>query len=143
MPWRIDKIESVFLPILRLIPQTHSARFDGDTPFLFEIHRIEELGPALSLANGPSRRQQLVGQGRFAVVDVGNDAEVTDVVGVDHAVYENRQLSVAIRPLMLLRDANSALARHGARRGHYGAVLLVWQGHGSRAPRNQQDPEAF
>ena len=60
---------------------------DGDTPLFFDVHRIEHLLLHIPGFQAAAMLDQAVGQRRFAVVDVGNDAEVADPRGgnVGHA----------------------------------------------------------
>jgi tRNA U34 5-carboxymethylaminomethyl modifying enzyme MnmG/GidA len=53
--------------------------FDGDSTFAFEVHVVERLVLHLPLCNGSSGLEEAIGQGAFAVVDVGNDAEISNV----------------------------------------------------------------
>ena len=55
---------------------------DGDALFLFEIHRIHRaLLGGLVFAIGAAGLQELVHKGGFAVVNVGDDGEISDFQG--------------------------------------------------------------
>jgi hypothetical protein len=61
--------------------------FDGDPPLLLQLHVVQDLvGLHLARRDGPGVLQQAVGDGRLAVVDVGDDAEISDVVHVNRVV---------------------------------------------------------
>jgi hypothetical protein len=51
---------------------------DGDTTFLFEVHVVKHL--ALSNLDGIGELKQAVGKCRLSVVDVCNDAEVSNML---------------------------------------------------------------
>ena len=51
---------------------------DGDAAFAFEVHGVEGLGLEIALADRPGLEQELVGQGAFAVIDVGDDGEIAN-----------------------------------------------------------------
>jgi hypothetical protein len=50
---------------------------DGDSPFPLEIHAVQDLIPELTLADKTRVLDQSIGERRLAVVNVGNNAEVT------------------------------------------------------------------
>ena len=43
MPWRIDKVQLVNLTIGSGVIQSDRLRFDGNTTFTLDVHRIEHL----------------------------------------------------------------------------------------------------
>ena len=62
---------------------------DGDAALAFEVHGVEDLLAHLSPAESGREFQHPIGQGGFAVVDVGDDAEVAGArlfggVGLGH-----------------------------------------------------------
>ena len=74
----VDQVEDVLLPIGRCVVHAGGLELDRDAPLPLQIHVVEEL--VLHVAVGDRARvlEQPVGQGRLAVIDVGNDAEVAD-----------------------------------------------------------------
>jgi hypothetical protein len=52
-------------------------RFDCDPPLPFKVHRIKKLVLPLAILDRASALQQPVGQGRFAVIDVRDDAKIS------------------------------------------------------------------
>ncbi len=60
-----------------------SGGLDGNAPLAFELHGVEELGFGFSIANGVCSLEESVGECGLAVVDVGDDGEVSDVVTGD------------------------------------------------------------
>ena len=75
----VNQIEHIFLSIFGFVSHLNGVAFDGNSPLAFEVHIVERLVLHLPLCNGSSGLEQAVGQGAFPVVDVGNDAEVSNV----------------------------------------------------------------
>src|ERR1041384_640555 len=73
---RIDDVDSVIIPLKRGV-----LRANRDSLFALEIHRIHHsLFDFLIGAESSGLAQQLVDQGCFAVIDVRNDSDVTNLV---------------------------------------------------------------
>jgi hypothetical protein len=53
--------------------------FDRDATFAFEVHGIQDLGHHFALGEGTGMFQKAIGEGGLAVVDVGDDGEVSNV----------------------------------------------------------------
>ena len=58
------------------------AGFDGDAPLPFQIHVVEELLLHLPRFDRVGQFQKTVGEGRFAMVDMGNDGKIADSLEV-------------------------------------------------------------
>jgi hypothetical protein len=54
-------------------------RLDRDPALAFQIHRIEQLVLLLALMYRAGRLEQTIAQGRLAVIDVRDDAEIARV----------------------------------------------------------------
>ena len=63
--------------------------FDGDSPFPFQVHAVEELFLEVPFGDGSGQLEQPVGQGRFPVVDVSDDTEIADPFEFGHEASEN------------------------------------------------------
>ena len=81
----IDEVEVIHLAIVRLIIQRHRPRLDGDAALLFQLHIVQDLILHIPLGHRLGRFQNPVGQGAFAVVNMGDDAEIADVVLIAHS----------------------------------------------------------
>jgi len=79
---RIDQIQLVLLSVARLVMQANAFGLDGDAALAFEIHRVEKLRMHFALGERPGQLEKAVGQRGFAMVDVCDDAEIPDVLGV-------------------------------------------------------------
>ena len=53
-------------------------RLDGDAPLALEIHGVEHLGLHLAGLERAGELEEAICQGRLAVVDVGDDREITN-----------------------------------------------------------------
>ena len=51
--------------------------FDGDPFFPLEVHGVEVLSLSLALTNRLASFHEAIGQGRFAMIDVSDDGEIT------------------------------------------------------------------
>jgi hypothetical protein len=76
--WGVDKIENVFLSIIRLVDDANGLRLDGDTTFSFKIHVIKYLSLHLTVSESASHLYNTIGKCRFAVIDMCNNAKVSD-----------------------------------------------------------------
>ncbi len=77
MAGRVDQVQ-----LVSLVCEPHRLRLDRDAPLTLEIHLVEVLGAHVAARDRVRHLEQPVGEGRLAVVDVGNDAEVADARGV-------------------------------------------------------------
>src|SRR5438093_9283554 len=84
MTRRIDQIEGVFVSVLRLIVEHDRTGLDGDAALALQIHVVEHLIVHLADLDRTRLLQQTIGEGRLAVVDVGDDGEVPNVLRLGH-----------------------------------------------------------
>ena len=79
----VDEVQGVDLPVdARPVPDAGGLQLDGDAALALDVHAVEELRLHVALGHGLGRFQEPVGQGRLAVVDVRDDAEVANLGGV-------------------------------------------------------------
>ena len=87
----VDEVQSVGLAVFRFVLHADGVQFDGDAPFLLELHIIEHLIELhFPLGDRTGALKQSVGNSRFAVVDVGNDAEIPYVF---HSSANNEEIT--------------------------------------------------
>ena len=67
----------------RAVCHPHGVQLDGDAALALEVHRVEQLVAHLALLHRAGGLDEPVGQRGFAVIDVGDDAEVADA-GLRH-----------------------------------------------------------
>ena len=109
VPRRVDQVQLVLLAA-ELVLHRDRVRFDRDPPLPLQRHVVEQLLLHLALGNGARQLQQPIGQRALAVVDVGDDREVANELGVGHGGQELiGRLRERIRP-------RRALSRSAGRR---------------------------
>ncbi len=78
----VDHVEDVRVPGVGARPrrprETDGLRLDRDAALALDVHAVEVLGAHLPRVDHTGDLQHPVGEGRLAVVDVGDDAEVAD-----------------------------------------------------------------
>ena len=79
MPWRIDEIKHIVLTVERIV-HLNRMGFDRDSTLTLQIHIIEKLILLFSFSNCTSCIEQTVSQGAFTMIDMGNDAEIPNVL---------------------------------------------------------------
>jgi len=79
VPRGVDQVERVSLSVAGRVLHLDGMALDGDALFAFEVHVIEHLRLHFALVQRVGLFQQPVGERRFAVVDMGYDAEIADV----------------------------------------------------------------
>jgi hypothetical protein len=80
----VHEVQLVGLAVLGGVTEAHGLGLDGDAALALQLHRIEHLFAHLALGQAAAGLDQPVGQGRLAVVDMGDDREVADVRQVGH-----------------------------------------------------------
>ena len=84
MAGRVDEIQAVHQPVVGRVLEARRARLDRDPLLALEVHRVQDLARHLPGVDGVGHLEQAIGQGRLAVVDVGDDAEVAQALLGDH-----------------------------------------------------------
>jgi hypothetical protein len=79
VPRCIDHVELIALAVAGGVIKRNALRLDGDPALALELHGVEHLGLHLPIGQTPAQLDEAVGEGRFAVVDVCNDGEITYV----------------------------------------------------------------
>ena len=79
MPWGIDEVQLVGLPIFIGIIEPHRLLFDGDAALPLQLHGIQDLRFHVTLLHRAGDLDQAVRQRRLAVVDVCNNRKIPDV----------------------------------------------------------------
>ena len=80
MTRRIDQVQVIGLAVAGVVLQRHCLRLDGDAALAFDVHRVEHLRLHLAIRQAAAQLDDAIGQGRFAVVDVGDDGKVADLL---------------------------------------------------------------
>ena len=77
---RVHEVEDIGLAVLGPVFEAHRLRLDGDAALALDVHGIEHLLDHVALRHCPGLLDEPVGQRRLAVVDMGDDREVADVL---------------------------------------------------------------
>ena len=75
----VDQVQLIGLPVRRLVIHRHRFALDRNPPLPLQLHLVQELRLHLLRADGAGDFQKPVGQRGLAVVDVRDDAEISDV----------------------------------------------------------------
>jgi hypothetical protein len=76
----VDQVEGVVLAVSRAVFEPDSLRLDSDSAFTLDVHGIEDLLAHFARAQAAGELDQPVGQRRLAMVDMGDDGKIADVV---------------------------------------------------------------
>ncbi len=79
MAGRVNQIEIILLAVLGLVRQTDGLAFYGDAALPLNIHVVQELILEFAGRDQAAELDETVGERGFAVVYMGDDAEVADV----------------------------------------------------------------
>ena len=76
----VDEVEEVFGAVGRAMHQRGGLCLDGDAPLALQVHRVEHLAVHLAFGQPPQALDQPIGQRGLAMVDVGDDGKVANVL---------------------------------------------------------------
>ncbi len=79
---RVDQVELIVLAVAGRVGDAHRLRLDRDAALALEVHVVEELLLHVARGDGAGALEDAVGERRLAVVDMGDDREVADVLEV-------------------------------------------------------------
>ena len=79
--WSVDEVERV-----SFVLHANRLELDGDPAFLLELHGIENLSRHVSFFDGTSNLKKSIRKGRFAMVDVRNNAKISNVLSIHNAL---------------------------------------------------------
>lgn len=80
MAWGINQIEIVGLAIFRLVMQRGGLGFDGDPALALDIHGVQNLRGHFTIGQAPAAMDQAIRQGGLAMVDVGDNRKIADML---------------------------------------------------------------
>ena len=81
---RINQVKHIGFPVFCLIIQADSTSFDGNTPFPFDVHIVQNLFFHVPLCNRKSLFENPVCQCGFSVVNMGDNAKIPNLF---HAIW--------------------------------------------------------
>ncbi len=82
MTRRIDEVQLVDLAVARPVVERDALRLDRDAALALQVHRVEHLLGHLAIGQAAADLDEPVRQRRLAVIDVGNDREIADMLHV-------------------------------------------------------------
>ena len=82
----IDEVKLVTTAIFRVVVQRDALRLDGDSSLTLDVERVENLVSHLALRETPTELDKPVGKRRLAVVNVGDDREISNMAEVGHRI---------------------------------------------------------
>ena len=77
---RVDQIEVVNLAVSGLVTQRSGLRLDGYPTLFLQIHGVQNLSAHLAVLQTAAALDDPVSQRGLAVIDVGNDRKISDVI---------------------------------------------------------------
>ena len=82
MTGRVDQVQLVHLPVGGGVGQANGLALYSDAPFSFQIHGVQDLVSEIPQGHQVHGLDEPVRQSGLTVVDVGADAEISDVYHV-------------------------------------------------------------
>src|SRR5690606_33850559 len=134
---RIDEVQLVGLAVPRRVGQRNALRLDGDATFALDRVGIENLGRHFAILQAAAELDDAVGQRRLAVVDMGDDREVSNKVhqscrkAPSRLAAQRRRLSQKAARLAALQQ----LLFTGTTKGPAGPFVVPWSGPPGRRKR--------
>lgn len=80
----VDEIKEIFISLGIQVGHGHGMTLYRNPPFTFQIHGIEQLFLHLSLHHRLGAFEQPIGQSCLAVIDMSDDAEISNPFDVHH-----------------------------------------------------------
>jgi len=80
MARRIDKVQMIFFAVFCRIVEGAVLAFDGDAALALDVHIVKDLIAELPVIGEPGMLYKPVGKGRFAMVDMGDNAEIANLL---------------------------------------------------------------
>jgi len=84
---RVNQVEDIVLAVVGAVVEPHGLSLDGDAALTLQVHLVQELVLLFPGGNGAGELKQAVGDGRFAMVDMGDDGEIAYVLEYHIVLY--------------------------------------------------------
>ena len=82
MPGSVDQVQDIRLPFMFML-HLDGVALDGDAPLPLQLHVVQHLVLEVPFLQGSGEHQEAVGQRAFAMVDMGDDTEVANMIHQD------------------------------------------------------------
>lgn len=76
----VDQVQVVALAVTRLVPEGRRLRLDGNAALALDVHRVKHLLRHFPVRQAAAALDDAISQRGLAVIDVGDDGEIADVV---------------------------------------------------------------
>ena len=80
MSGRVDEVEVIRAAVSSDVAQSSRLCLDGDSSLTLDVHRVEDLRLHFAVGEATTALDESVGERGLAMIDVGNDRKVTDVI---------------------------------------------------------------
>src|SRR5204863_4743082 len=77
---RVDQVQLESAAVAGNVLERRGLRLDGDSALAFDLHGVEHLRFHLPVGEAAAALDQAIGEGRFAMVDVGDDRKIADLI---------------------------------------------------------------
>ena len=78
----VNEVQLVSFAVFGLVEHGDGVGLDGDAAFALQVHGVEQLLLHFAGGDGAGAMEEAVGERGLPVVNVGDDAEISDVRGV-------------------------------------------------------------
>ena len=86
MPGGINEVQLIGLSVLGLVMEGDTLGLDGDAPFTLQVHGVQHLGLHFPIRKPTAVLDETIRQGRFSMVNVGNDGKIANVTQCGQSV---------------------------------------------------------
>src|SRR5213595_1453653 len=98
MPRCIDEIQLILFAVECCVAHTYCLSFDGNALLTLQIHLVERLLDQFTFGDRPCIFQQAIGKGGLAMIDMGDNAEISNVCLICHAIIPPHNTSSPSSP---------------------------------------------
>ncbi len=110
VPGSVDQVEDVLFAAFAVVEHSDGLRLDRNPPLFFQFHRIEQLIAHFSRIDRSGMLQQPIRERALAVVDVGDNGEVSDTLRFAHRTDQSSPTSFRISLESLCLSAFATIA---------------------------------
>ena len=75
----VNQVQQVGLAVFGFVVQRGSLRLNRDATLFFDVHAVQNLRTHFAVFQAAAELDEAVGEGGFAVVNVGDDGEIADI----------------------------------------------------------------
>ena len=79
VPGGVNQVQQVGFAVFGFVVQRGGLRLNRDAALFFDVHAVQNLRTHFAVFQAAAELDEAVGEGGFAVVDVGDDGEIADI----------------------------------------------------------------